>query len=204
MSDHTITVIWVTGSLRSLLYSSSVYSCHLFLMSSALLGPYMCAPPLTGPDNSWSLAPEGGGLPVWPECLLFCIQATLAAQPEGSKAASGWSTSSSLTLSFPGWPTPRRVTEPGWQLQCPCPAQQVRGGPRGNSLLPHIITHTLLFPSILWGSSCLLQPSRAPTPCPASSLGTSVCLKSTALLLITQPCVCQKPLPTTLPQIPWR
>ena len=32
MSDHTTVIIWV---IRSFLYSSSVYSCHLFLISSA-------------------------------------------------------------------------------------------------------------------------------------------------------------------------
>ena len=32
MSDHTIVVIWI---IRILLYSSSVYTCHLFLISSA-------------------------------------------------------------------------------------------------------------------------------------------------------------------------
>ena len=32
MSDHSIVVIWV---IKTFLYSSSVYSCHLFLISSA-------------------------------------------------------------------------------------------------------------------------------------------------------------------------
>src|SRR5574342_327340 len=32
MSDHTIVIIWV---VKIFLYSSSVYSCHLFLISSA-------------------------------------------------------------------------------------------------------------------------------------------------------------------------
>ena len=37
MCDSTwvITPLWLSGWLRSLLYSSSVYSCHLFLISSA-------------------------------------------------------------------------------------------------------------------------------------------------------------------------
>ena len=34
-SRWVITSSWLSGSLRSLLYSSSVYSCHLFLISSA-------------------------------------------------------------------------------------------------------------------------------------------------------------------------
>ena len=34
-SRWVITPLWFYGSLRSFLYSSSVYSCHLFLMSSA-------------------------------------------------------------------------------------------------------------------------------------------------------------------------
>ena len=39
-----ITPLWLSGSWRSFLYSSSVYSCHLFLTSSALLGPYSFCP----------------------------------------------------------------------------------------------------------------------------------------------------------------
>ena len=35
-----ITPSWLSGSWRSFLYSSSVYSCHLFLISLLLLGPY--------------------------------------------------------------------------------------------------------------------------------------------------------------------
>ena len=34
-SRWVITPSWLSGSLRSFLYSSSVYSCHLFLISSA-------------------------------------------------------------------------------------------------------------------------------------------------------------------------
>ena len=34
-SRWVITPLWVSGSLRSLLYSSSVYCCHLFFISSA-------------------------------------------------------------------------------------------------------------------------------------------------------------------------
>ena len=37
VNDHTIMVIWV---IKTILYSSSVYSCHLFLISSASVGPY--------------------------------------------------------------------------------------------------------------------------------------------------------------------
>ena len=36
-SRWVITPLWLSGSWRSFLYSSSVYSCHLFLISSALL-----------------------------------------------------------------------------------------------------------------------------------------------------------------------
>ena len=39
-SHSRITPSWLSGSWRSFLYSSSVYSCHLFLISSLLLGPY--------------------------------------------------------------------------------------------------------------------------------------------------------------------
>ena len=35
-----ITPSWLSGLWRSFLYSSSVYSCHLFLISLLLLGPY--------------------------------------------------------------------------------------------------------------------------------------------------------------------
>ena len=47
-SRWVITLLWLSGSLRHVLYSSSVYSCHLFLISSALLGPY-CFCPLSCP-----------------------------------------------------------------------------------------------------------------------------------------------------------
>ena len=43
-SRSVITPLWLSGSWRSFLYSSSVYSCHLFLISSALLGPYHFCP----------------------------------------------------------------------------------------------------------------------------------------------------------------
>ena len=36
-SRWVITPLWLSGSLKSFLYSSSVYSCHLFLLSSASL-----------------------------------------------------------------------------------------------------------------------------------------------------------------------
>ena len=39
-SSSVIPSLWLSGSWRSFLYSSSVYSCHLFLISSLLLGPY--------------------------------------------------------------------------------------------------------------------------------------------------------------------
>ena len=43
-SRWVITPSWLSGSLRSFLYSSSVYSCHLFLISSASLGPQCFCP----------------------------------------------------------------------------------------------------------------------------------------------------------------
>ena len=39
-SRWVITTSWLSGSWRSVFYSSSGYSCHLFLISSARLGPY--------------------------------------------------------------------------------------------------------------------------------------------------------------------
>jgi len=39
-SRWVISPSWLSGSRRSFLYSSSVYSCHLFLISSASVGPY--------------------------------------------------------------------------------------------------------------------------------------------------------------------
>ena len=46
MSDSrwVITPLWLSGSWESFLYSSSVYSCHLFLISSASLGPHHFCP----------------------------------------------------------------------------------------------------------------------------------------------------------------
>ena len=38
-SRWVITPLWLSGSWRSYLYSSSVYSCHLFLISSASVRP---------------------------------------------------------------------------------------------------------------------------------------------------------------------
>ena len=38
-SRSVITPLWLSGSWRSFLYSSSVYSCHLFLISSASVRP---------------------------------------------------------------------------------------------------------------------------------------------------------------------
>ena len=51
MSDSrwVITPSWLSESLRSFLYSSSVYSCHLFLYLLLLLGPY-CFCPLLCPS----------------------------------------------------------------------------------------------------------------------------------------------------------
>ena len=54
-----LTPSWLSGSLRSFLYSSSVYSCYLFLTSSAsVLGPYRFCPllcPCFGEDNGTPL-----------------------------------------------------------------------------------------------------------------------------------------------------
>ena len=43
-SRWMITPSWLSGSWRSFLYSSSVYSCHLFLYLLPLLGPYHFCP----------------------------------------------------------------------------------------------------------------------------------------------------------------
>ena len=43
-SRWVITPFWLSGSLRSFLYSSSVYSCHLFLISSAFVMSYYFCP----------------------------------------------------------------------------------------------------------------------------------------------------------------
>ena len=43
-SRWVTTPSWLSGSLRPVLYNSSVYSCHLFLISSALLGSYHFCP----------------------------------------------------------------------------------------------------------------------------------------------------------------
>ena len=42
-SRWVIIPLWLSEFWRSFLYSSSVYSCHLFLTSSILLGPYHSA-----------------------------------------------------------------------------------------------------------------------------------------------------------------
>ena len=43
-SRWVITALWLFGSWRSVLYSSSVYSCHLFYYLLLLLGPYYFCP----------------------------------------------------------------------------------------------------------------------------------------------------------------
>ena len=43
-SRWVITPSWLSGLWKSFLYSSSVYSCHLFLISFALLGPHHFCP----------------------------------------------------------------------------------------------------------------------------------------------------------------
>ena len=43
-SRWVITPLWLYESSRSFLYSSSVYSCHLFLISSASIRPYHFSP----------------------------------------------------------------------------------------------------------------------------------------------------------------
>ena len=53
-SRWVITPSWFSGSWRSFLYSSSVYSCHLFLIPSASLGPYYFCP-LLCPSLQWNV-----------------------------------------------------------------------------------------------------------------------------------------------------
>ena len=43
-SRWVITPLWLSGSLRSFLYSSSLCSCHRFLISSAFVSPYCFCP----------------------------------------------------------------------------------------------------------------------------------------------------------------
>ena len=47
-----ITPLWLSGSWRSFLYSSSVYSCHLFLISSVRSLPFL---PFTQPIFAWNV-----------------------------------------------------------------------------------------------------------------------------------------------------
>jgi len=57
-SRWVITPSWLSGSLRSFLYSPSVYSCHLFLMSSAsthtILHTYTCTAQHTDVHKPWA------------------------------------------------------------------------------------------------------------------------------------------------------
>ena len=57
-SGWAITPLWLSGSLRSFLYSSSVYSCHHFLIYSASLRRYFCpllCPSLNEERNTYLL-----------------------------------------------------------------------------------------------------------------------------------------------------
>ena len=53
-SRWVITPLWLSGSWRSFLYSSSVYSCHLFLISSAFIRsvPFL---PFIVPIFAWNI-----------------------------------------------------------------------------------------------------------------------------------------------------
>jgi len=53
-SRWVIIPLWISRSLRSFLYISSVYSCHLFLISSLLLGPY-CFLSFIVPIFAWNV-----------------------------------------------------------------------------------------------------------------------------------------------------
>ena len=48
-SSWVITPSWLSGSIRSFFYSSSMYSCHLFIIYSAYVSPY-CFCPLLCPS----------------------------------------------------------------------------------------------------------------------------------------------------------
>ena len=60
-SKSVITPSWLSGSWRSFLYSSSVYSCHLFLISSASV-------------NIWYLIQK---LKTWLKLSAFCCNKTI-------------------------------------------------------------------------------------------------------------------------------
>ena len=71
MSDHTIVVIWI---IRILLYSSSVYTCHLFLISSASVG---------------SISPEDLPNPgIEPRSPIFQVD-SVPAEPQGKPKNTG-------------------------------------------------------------------------------------------------------------------
>ena len=60
-SSWVITPSWLSGSWRSFLYSFSVYSCHLFLIASASVGPYHFCPLLCPSlhEMKWNELPKG-------------------------------------------------------------------------------------------------------------------------------------------------
>ena len=68
-SRWVITPLWLSGSWRSFLYSSSVYSCHLFLISSASVAAaksLQSCPTLCNPiDGSLPGSPVPGILQAW-------------------------------------------------------------------------------------------------------------------------------------------
>ena len=70
---------WLSGSWRSFLYSSSVYSCHLFLISLLLLGPYHFCPLSSSSLHEvfpWYLLFSWSDLYLFPFCcfpLFLCI-----------------------------------------------------------------------------------------------------------------------------------
>ena len=61
-----ITLLWLSGSVRSFLYRSSVYSCHLFLISSAFVRSI--------PFPSFIVPIFERNVPTWPASWEICMQ----------------------------------------------------------------------------------------------------------------------------------
>ena len=102
-SRQVITPSWLSGSWRSLLYSSSVYSCHLFLILLLLLGPDHFCPLLCpsllywlhqslwlcGSNKLWKILKEMG-IPDHLTCLMRNLYAGQEATVRTGHGTTDW------------------------------------------------------------------------------------------------------------------
>ena len=155
-SRWVITPSWLSGSWRSFLYSSSVYSCHLFLISSASVRFYHFCPLLSPSLHDmfpWCLSFSWRDLCV--PCLVTHLCPTL--WPHGQRSLAGYSP---WGFSRPGWngfpcPPPGDLPNPG--IEPRSPASQVDSLPSEPSGKPEAVPREGL---LVWANAQLPLISR--------------------------------------------